>query len=80
MRKTFQQKIAMIEQTLSTKNLQWHPSPTKKRTAIVLVCPLFGLYVLCQFALGQSTATKLLVVLRQALRLMNVAFCKLDVC
>lgn len=54
MRKTFQQKIAMMEQTLSPKNLQWYPLANKKRTAIALVCPLFGLYVLCPFALGNQ--------------------------
>ena len=80
MRKTFQQKIAMMEQTLSTKNLQWYPLANKKEDSHRV--GLSSLWVVCfvPICIGQSTATKLLVVLHQAPPLMNVAFCKLDVC
>lgn len=80
MRKTFQQKIAMMEQTLSTKNLQWHPLANKKEDSHRV--GLSSLWVVCfvPICIGAINCNKVVVVLRQAPRLMNVAFCKLDVC
>ena len=45
MRKTFQQKIAMMEQTLSTKNLQWYPLANKKEDSHCV--GLSSLWVVC---------------------------------
>ena len=46
MRKTFQQKIAMMEQTLSTKNLQWQTTLANKKEDSHCV-GLSSLWVVC---------------------------------